>query len=64
MGTNLINRLLLYDALEMKFRELKLRRDPHCPICGEHPSITELIDMMAFCGVGKAPSSRHCTRTK
>jgi len=54
MGTTLINRLLLYDALEMKFRELKLRRDPQCPICGEHPSITELIDYEGFCGVGES----------
>jgi len=53
MGTNLLNRLLLYDALEMKFRELKLRRDPQCPICGEHPKITQLIDYEAFCGLNE-----------
>jgi adenylyltransferase/sulfurtransferase len=57
MGTTLINRLLLYDALEMKFRELKLRRDPQCPICGEHPSITELIDYEGFCGFGETPEA-------
>jgi molybdopterin/thiamine biosynthesis adenylyltransferase/rhodanese-related sulfurtransferase len=51
MGTTLLNRLLLYDALEMKFRELKLRRDPQCPICGTQPSITELIDYEGFCGM-------------
>jgi molybdopterin/thiamine biosynthesis adenylyltransferase/rhodanese-related sulfurtransferase len=51
MGQSLLNRLLLYDALEMRFRELKLRRDPQCPLCGEHPSITELIDYEGFCGV-------------
>ena len=50
-GTSLLNRLLLYDALEMKFRELKLRRDPACPVCGEHPTITELIDYEGFCGL-------------
>jgi len=50
-GTTLLNRLLLFDALEMKFHELKLRRDPECPICGEHPSITELIDYEDFCGL-------------
>jgi adenylyltransferase/sulfurtransferase len=50
-GVSLLNRLLLYDALEMKFRELKLRRDPECPVCGEHPTITELIDYEGFCGL-------------
>jgi adenylyltransferase/sulfurtransferase len=51
MGSSLLNRLLLYDALEMKFRELKLRRDPQCPLCGEHPTIHELIDYEGFCGI-------------
>jgi molybdopterin/thiamine biosynthesis adenylyltransferase/rhodanese-related sulfurtransferase len=51
MGKSLLNRLLLYDALEMKFRELKLRPDPQCPLCGQHPTITELIDYEGFCGV-------------
>jgi adenylyltransferase/sulfurtransferase len=50
IGTTLLGRLLVYDALEMKFRELRLRRDPHCPVCGEHPSITQLIDYDQFCG--------------
>lgn len=50
-GTSLLNRLLLYDALAMRFRELKLRRDPQCPLCGAHPSITQLIDYEGFCGV-------------
>jgi adenylyltransferase/sulfurtransferase len=53
MGTSLLNRLLLYDALEMKFRELKLRRDPACPICGANPTITELIDYEGFCAVNQ-----------
>lgn len=53
-GTSLMGRLLLYNALDMKFRELKLRRDPHCPLCGEHPSITGLIDYELFCGSGPA----------
>ncbi len=48
-GTSLLNRLLLFDALEMKFRELKLRRDPACPVCGEHPTITTLVDYEDFC---------------
>lgn len=50
-GDLLIGRLLLFDALGMKFRELKLRKDPHCPICGEHPTIRELIDYEQFCGM-------------
>jgi adenylyltransferase/sulfurtransferase len=46
-----VGRLLLFDALEMRFRELKLRRDPRCPLCGENPTIRELVDYEAFCGV-------------
>jgi len=53
-GDSLIGRLLLYDALEMSFRELRLRKDPTCPICGEHPSIHELIDYEQFCGTAPA----------
>jgi len=47
----LIGRLLLYDAWSMRFRELKVRRDPECPVCGDRPSIRELIDYEQFCGV-------------
>src|SRR5919107_1139181 len=47
----LINRLLLFDAWPMKFREFKLRKDPKCPVCGENPTITKLIDYEEFCGV-------------
>src|SRR4029453_1606845 len=54
-GTTLVGRLLLYDAWAMKFRELKLRRDPACPVCGDHPSIKQLIDYEEFCGVNVAP---------
>jgi len=50
-GTSLLSRLLLFNALDMKFRELKLRRDPQCPLCGENPVITKLIDYQTFCGV-------------
>ena len=50
IGTPLLGRLLAYDALEMKFRELRLRRDPQCPLCGEQPTITELTDYEPFCG--------------
>jgi len=51
IGQPLVGRLMLYDALGMKFRELKLRRDPECPICGDHPTITKLIDYQQFCGI-------------
>jgi adenylyltransferase/sulfurtransferase len=50
-GSSLVGRLLLFNALDMKFRELKLRRDPKCPICGDHPTITKLIDYEQFCGI-------------
>jgi len=50
-GDPLIGRLLLFDALKMKFRELKLRKDPKCPLCGENKTVTELIDYEFFCGV-------------
>jgi adenylyltransferase/sulfurtransferase len=56
-GTSLIGRLLLFNALDMKFRELKLRRDPQCPICGEHPSLKGLIDYEQFCGIVPEPES-------
>jgi sulfur-carrier protein adenylyltransferase/sulfurtransferase len=50
-GDPLIGRLLLVDALGMKFRELKLRKNPDCPVCGTHPTIKELIDYNEFCGI-------------
>jgi sulfur-carrier protein adenylyltransferase/sulfurtransferase len=50
-GEPLIGRLLLVDALGMRFRELKLRKNPDCPACGKHPSITKLIDYNEFCGI-------------
>jgi molybdopterin/thiamine biosynthesis adenylyltransferase/rhodanese-related sulfurtransferase len=56
-GSSLIGRLLLVNALEMKFRELKLRRDSQCPICGENPTITGLIDYEQFCGVLEEPAA-------
>ncbi|MDQ6677139.1 MAG: molybdopterin-synthase adenylyltransferase MoeB [Acidobacteriota bacterium] len=51
VGEPLVGRLLLYDALAMRFRELKLRKNPECPVCGEHPTIHKLIDYQEFCGV-------------
>jgi adenylyltransferase/sulfurtransferase len=51
IGEPLVGRLMIYDALEMTYRSLNIRKDPDCPICGENPTITELIDYDAFCGV-------------
>ena len=51
-GTTLVGRLLLFDALGMKFRELKLKKDPQCPVCGENATIKALIDYEEFCGIG------------
>jgi adenylyltransferase/sulfurtransferase len=50
-GDPLIGRLLLYDALQMTFQQFKVRRNPRCPLCGDHPTITQLIDYEQFCGV-------------
>jgi adenylyltransferase/sulfurtransferase len=50
-GDSLVGRLLLFDALGMKFRELKLRKNPNCPVCGTKRTITKLIDYYEFCGV-------------
>jgi molybdopterin/thiamine biosynthesis adenylyltransferase/rhodanese-related sulfurtransferase len=51
VGEPLVGRLLLFDALAMRFRELKLRKNPDCPLCGTHPTITKLIDYAEFCGI-------------
>lgn len=51
IGRSLIGRLLLFDAMNMKFRELKLRKNPECPACGTHPTVTKLIDYEQFCGI-------------
>ena len=51
IGSSLVGRLLLYDALEMSFNSIKLKKDPNCKVCGTHPQVTELIDYAAFCGV-------------
>jgi adenylyltransferase/sulfurtransferase len=55
IGQPLVGRLLLYDALAMRFRELKLRKNPECPVCGEHPTVTKLIDYQQFCGIPSQP---------
>lgn len=54
IGRTLIGRLLVYDALQMTFRELKLRKDPRCPVCGDHPTVKQLIDYEEFCGLRRA----------
>ncbi len=58
-GQPLVGRLLLFDALAMKFRELKLRKHPECPVCGKNPTVTKLIDYVEFCGIRgeEAPST-------
>jgi adenylyltransferase/sulfurtransferase len=55
IGEPLIGRFLIYDALKMRIRELKLRRDPACPVCGDHPTVTTLIDYEQFCGLRPEP---------
>src|SRR6202049_4062982 len=56
VGEPLVGRLVLFDALALRFRELKLRKDPACPICSEHPTQHELIDYDQFCGIGAPPA--------
>jgi adenylyltransferase/sulfurtransferase len=58
IGQPLIGRFMIYDALNMKFRELKLRKDPDCPVCGTHPTVTKLIDYDQFCGIVQ-PAQDH-----
>jgi adenylyltransferase/sulfurtransferase len=64
IGESLVGRLVLFDALRLQFRELELRKDPECPLCGEHPTITALIDYEAFCGVGAADTGPEVTVTE
>jgi molybdopterin/thiamine biosynthesis adenylyltransferase/rhodanese-related sulfurtransferase/molybdopterin converting factor small subunit len=59
VGEPLIGRFMIFDALKMKFRELKLRKDPDCPVCGTHPTVTALIDYDQFCGVGPVVDEAH-----
>ena len=54
----MVNRLLLFDAWRMRFRELKLRKNPDCPMCGDHPTIKELIDYEEFCGITQQPETK------
>jgi len=50
IGEPLVGRLMIYDALEMTYRSVKVRKDPECPVCGKNPTVTELIDYEEFCG--------------
>jgi len=59
IGESLVGRLLVFDALEMRFRELKLRKDPACPVCGADPSVTSLIDYELFCGAKPQQAERN-----
>src|SRR3989338_5285108 len=52
-GDPLIGRLMLFNAMEMRFREVKLQKDPDCPVCGKNPTVKELIDYDLFCGIGR-----------
>ncbi|MCC7416748.1 MAG: molybdopterin-synthase adenylyltransferase MoeB [Acidobacteria bacterium] len=64
VGEPLIGRFLIYDALRMRFRELKLRKDADCPVCGTHPTVTKLIDYEQFCGLrpaADAPAGARAT---
>ena len=65
-GEPLVGRLLLFDALAMDFTSVKLRWDPDCPVCGKHPTVTELIDYDAFCGLAPGmtpPEAEHGVKT-
>ncbi len=59
IGDSMIGRLLLYDALNMEFTEVKLRKNPDCPVCGENPTVTELIDYEQFCGMPAHDRSQY-----
>ena len=64
IGEPLVGRLLLYDALSGEFQEMKLRRDPDCPVCGERPTITEYVDYVEFCaGPPPSPATAHAGRS-
>ncbi len=59
IGDTLVGRLLLYDALSMGFREMKVRKDPACPVCGENPTVKELVDYEQFCGIPDLEEQRR-----
>jgi sulfur-carrier protein adenylyltransferase/sulfurtransferase len=63
IGDSMVGRLLLFDALRMRFRELALRKDPECPVCGENPTVRELIDYERFCGIEPQPDTERAMET-
>jgi sulfur-carrier protein adenylyltransferase/sulfurtransferase len=63
VGETLAGRLLLFDAMSMEFTTMRLRWDPDCPVCGKHPSVTELIDYEAFCGLAPGQAPPEAERT-
>ena len=64
VGESLVGRFLLFDALKMRFRELKVRKDPDCPVCGEHPTVTQLIDYEQFCGIAPTATAAATSSTE
>ena len=64
VGEPLIGRFLIFDALKMRFRELKLRKDPDCPVCGDHPTVTQLIDYEQFCGITPGATAAASSSTE
>ena len=61
-GESLVGRLLIYHALKMEFRQVKIRRDPNCPVCGDHPTVKELVDYQMFCGLSRGEeAAAHST---
>ena len=64
VGESLVGRFLLFDALKLRFRELKVRKDPDCPVCGEHPTVTQLIDYEQFCGIAPTATTAATSLTE
>ena len=64
VGESLVGRFLLFDALKLRFRELKVRKDPDCPVCGEHPTVTQLIDYEQFCGITQTATAAATSSTE
>ncbi len=64
IGTPLVGRILKFDALQMKFQEFKLKRNPNCPICSDNPTITNLVDYNAFCGLSSVTEQSKTTKNE
>lgn len=63
-GKSLVGRLLIFNALEMSFREVRLRRQKNCPVCGDNPTVTQLIDYQEFCGLGRGQEEQQSSSTQ